>query len=153
MARACACIRSPAPFPKTPAARSRGSARWRPRARGLRRRRVVRPARRGFRPFRAPRTRAPAPDLNSSSRLDLKTAARYILRASKKHPMTDRTLNIAAAEPADPLTGRRVLFTAIVPATMVGLVWLLAFALTAGGFGMLDFILVRSEEHTSELQS
>jgi membrane glycosyltransferase len=74
--------------------------------------------------------------------LDLKTAARYIPPAHEKHPMTDRTLNIAAAEPADPLSFRRVLFTAIVVASMAGLIWLLAFALTAGGFGIVDFILV-----------
>src|SRR5688500_7562005 len=56
--------------------------------------------------------------------------------------MTDRTLAYAAATPADPLTGRRVFFTLTVLASMAGLIWLLAFALTAGGFGVIDFILV-----------
>ena len=56
--------------------------------------------------------------------------------------MTDRTLAYAAPTQADPLTGRRVFFTLIVAASMAGLVWLLAFALTAGGFGIVDFIVV-----------
>jgi len=43
---------------------------------------------------------------------------------------------------ADPLTGRRVFFALVVLTWMVGLTWLLAFALSAGGFGILDFILV-----------
>jgi membrane glycosyltransferase len=55
--------------------------------------------------------------------------------------MTDRTLPYAAA-PADPLTGRRIFFTLIVLASMAGLVWLLSFALSAGSFGILDFVLV-----------
>ena len=33
-------------------------------------------------------------------------------------------------------------FTLIVLASMAGLIWLLAFALTAGGFGVIDLILV-----------
>jgi membrane glycosyltransferase len=45
-------------------------------------------------------------------------------------------------ETGDPLTGRRILFALIVLASMVGLIWLLAFALSAGGFGVVDFILV-----------
>jgi membrane glycosyltransferase len=48
----------------------------------------------------------------------------------------------ATAPSADPLTGRRIFFTATVLASMVGLVWLLSFALSAGGFGVMDFILV-----------
>src|SRR5215216_7206452 len=56
--------------------------------------------------------------------------------------MTDRTLPSYATAPADPLTGRRIFFTLIVLASMVGLTWLLSFALSAGGFGVVDFILV-----------
>jgi membrane glycosyltransferase len=48
----------------------------------------------------------------------------------------------AAAAPSDPLTRRRVFFTAVVLASMVGLIWLLSVALSAGGFGALDFVLV-----------
>ena len=47
-----------------------------------------------------------------------------------------------AATPADPLTGRRIFFALIVLASMAGLIWLLSFALSAGGFGVVDFILV-----------
>src|SRR5438552_2109879 len=56
--------------------------------------------------------------------------------------MSDSTLNYALTAPADSLTGRRVFFTLVVLASMVGLIWLLAFALSAGGFGVIDFILV-----------
>jgi membrane glycosyltransferase len=56
--------------------------------------------------------------------------------------MTDRTMTDYVTAPADPLTGRRVFFTLIVLASMVGLVWLLSFALSAGGFGAVDFVLV-----------
>jgi membrane glycosyltransferase len=57
--------------------------------------------------------------------------------------MSDRTLpDYAVTAPADPLTSRRIFFVAVVLASMVGLVWLLAFALSAGGFGVIDFILV-----------
>src|SRR5262245_24136375 len=57
--------------------------------------------------------------------------------------MTDRTMSAYATAPsADPLTGRRIFFTATVLASMVGLVWLLSFALSAGGFGVIDLILV-----------
>ena len=55
--------------------------------------------------------------------------------------MTDRTLDYAAT-PADPLAGRRIFFALIVLASMVGLIWLLSYALSAGGFGVIDFILV-----------
>ncbi len=48
----------------------------------------------------------------------------------------------AATAPADPLTRRRVVFMAVVLASMAGLIWLLSFALSAGGFGAVDFILV-----------
>src|SRR5947209_12572994 len=57
--------------------------------------------------------------------------------------MTESTLpDYAIAAQADPLTRRRVFFTLIVLASMAGLIWLLSFALTAGGFGVIDFILV-----------
>jgi membrane glycosyltransferase len=57
--------------------------------------------------------------------------------------MSDRTLpDYAVTAPADPLTSRRIFFVAVVLASMVGLVWLLSFALSAGGFGVIDFILV-----------
>jgi membrane glycosyltransferase len=57
--------------------------------------------------------------------------------------MSDRTLpDYAVTAPADPLTSRRIFFVAVVLASMVGLVWLLSFALSAGGFGVTDFILV-----------
>jgi membrane glycosyltransferase len=57
--------------------------------------------------------------------------------------MSDRTLpDYAVTAPADPLTSRRIFFAAVVLASMVGLVWLLSFALSAGGFGVTDFILV-----------
>src|SRR5215471_4941206 len=57
--------------------------------------------------------------------------------------MTESTLpDYAVTAPADPLTRRRVFFTLIVLASMVGLIWLLSFALSAGGFGVMDFILV-----------
>ncbi len=56
--------------------------------------------------------------------------------------MSERTLNAAVAPSADPLTGRRILFTVVVLASMAGLIWLLSFALSAGGFGVVDVILV-----------
>jgi membrane glycosyltransferase len=57
--------------------------------------------------------------------------------------MSDRTLpDYAVTAPADPLMSRRIFFVAVVLASMVGLVWLLSFALSAGGFGVTDFILV-----------
>jgi membrane glycosyltransferase len=57
--------------------------------------------------------------------------------------MSDRTLpDYAVTAPSDPLTSRRIFFVAVVLASMVGLVWLLSFALSAGGFGVIDFILV-----------
>ena len=39
------------------------------------------------------------------------------------------------------LTGRRFLFAALVVATIVAMVWLMGFALSAGGFGFTDLIL------------
>jgi membrane glycosyltransferase len=48
----------------------------------------------------------------------------------------------AMTAPADPLTRRRIVFTAVVLASMAGLIWLLSFALSAGGFGLLDLTLV-----------
>ena len=56
--------------------------------------------------------------------------------------MSERTLNIAATRPSDPLTARRVFFTLLVLASMAGLIWLLSFALSAGGLGVVDLILV-----------
>ena len=57
--------------------------------------------------------------------------------------MTESTLpDYAVPAQADPLTRRRIFFTLIVLASMVGLTWLLAYALTAGGFTAVDFILV-----------
>jgi membrane glycosyltransferase len=57
--------------------------------------------------------------------------------------MSDRTLpDYAVTAPADPLTLRRIFFAAVVLASMAGLVWLLSLALSAGGFGVIDFILV-----------
>src|SRR3954466_13523593 len=58
--------------------------------------------------------------------------------------MTESTLpDYAVPAQADPLTRRRrAFFTVTVLASMIGLIWLLAYALTAGGFTALDFILV-----------
>jgi len=57
--------------------------------------------------------------------------------------MTESTLpDYAVPAQADALTRRRIFFVLIVLASMVGLVWLLSYALTAGGFSALDFILV-----------
>jgi membrane glycosyltransferase len=39
------------------------------------------------------------------------------------------------------LTGRRVLFATLVIVTMAAMVWLMAFALSAGGFGIADLVL------------
>jgi membrane glycosyltransferase len=43
---------------------------------------------------------------------------------------------------AHPLAGRRIFFAGIVLASMIGLIWLLAFALSAGGLDVIDFVLV-----------
>src|ERR1700704_3336255 len=57
--------------------------------------------------------------------------------------MSESTLQgLALTAPENSLTGRRVFFALVVLASMVGLVWLLSFALAAGGFGVVDFILV-----------
>ena len=57
--------------------------------------------------------------------------------------MSESTLqSYALPAPENTLTGRRIFFCAVVLASMAGLVWLLAFALTAGGFGIVDFVLV-----------
>src|SRR5712671_4278356 len=57
--------------------------------------------------------------------------------------MSESTVqDLALTAPEDPLTGRRVFFALVVLASMVGLIWLLSFALSAGGFGVIDFILV-----------
>jgi membrane glycosyltransferase len=50
--------------------------------------------------------------------------------------------DFAVTAPGDPLTRRRLLFTAVVLASMIGLVWLLAVALSAGGFDTLDLVIV-----------
>src|SRR5687767_10922453 len=170
MARACARTRSPAPSPKTPAAPCHGSARLRRRARGPCRpaEQAVRP---GFRPCRAPHTRAPAPVQGLlppiDPELDLTPSRPLYPARPEKAPMTLVSDSSEAARPresgdpvlaadlaldsclrgneregSDPLTGRRVFFTLTVLASMAGLIWLLAFALTAGGFGVIDFILV-----------
>jgi membrane glycosyltransferase len=46
------------------------------------------------------------------------------------------------AEPSQALLYRRVLFSAVVAATMIGLLWLLAAALSAGGLGPFDIVLL-----------
>ena len=57
--------------------------------------------------------------------------------------MSDSALpDYAVTAPADPLMRRRAVFTAVVLASMAGLIWLLSFALSAGGFGLVEFILV-----------
>src|SRR5258708_26920766 len=57
--------------------------------------------------------------------------------------MSDSTLQgLALTAPENSLTGRRVFFTLVVLASMMGLIALLSFALSAGGFGVIDFILV-----------
>src|SRR5215218_1119003 len=58
--------------------------------------------------------------------------------------MIDQSLCGAVARVASPalLTRRRMLFCALVGATMAGLIWLLTVALSAGGFGTVDLILV-----------
>src|SRR4051812_22767479 len=111
---------------------------------------AAQPARHGFRPCRAPHTRAPAPVLNRcpppTNPIGLLNRAPAIPAAARKStptPMTESTLpDYAIPARADPLTRRRLFFTLIVLASMAGLIWLLSFALTAGGFGVLDFILV-----------
>src|ERR1044072_4422465 len=58
------------------------------------------------------------------------------------HSALDSRLRGNEREGSDPLTRRRIFFTVIVLASMVGLTWLLAYALTAGGFTVVDFVLV-----------
>src|SRR3954471_6139178 len=57
--------------------------------------------------------------------------------------MVDQSLrdDIALAASAL-LTRRRMLFCALVGATMAALIWLLVVALSAGGFGTIDLLLV-----------
>jgi membrane glycosyltransferase len=57
--------------------------------------------------------------------------------------MVDQSLrdDIALAAPAL-LTRRRMLFCVLVGATMAALIWLLVVALSAGGFGTIDLLLV-----------
>ncbi len=57
--------------------------------------------------------------------------------------MTESALpDYALTAQPDPLARRRLFFTLIVLASMAGLISLLAYALTAGGFTALDFVLV-----------
>src|ERR1700752_3630560 len=149
MARACGRIRSQAPARKTPAARSPGSRRWQRRARGPHPAWAARRCRRGFPPCPGRHTRAPVPVLSFrppvSPDWTSKPRPLYPLRPGKapRPPMTESTLpDYAVPAQADPLTRRRLFFTLIVLASMAGLIWLLAYALTAGGFTVVDFILV-----------
>jgi membrane glycosyltransferase len=58
--------------------------------------------------------------------------------------MLERSLgdDVLTGAPPALLTLRRVLFFMLVALSIVGLVWLLAVALSAGGFGAADFVLV-----------
>ncbi|HMK78964.1 MAG TPA: glucans biosynthesis glucosyltransferase MdoH [Xanthobacteraceae bacterium] len=57
--------------------------------------------------------------------------------------MSESTLQgYALPAPENTLTGRRIFFTLVVLVSMVALTWLLAFALSVGGFGVIDCILV-----------
>ena len=57
--------------------------------------------------------------------------------------MLERTLpDEAVTAPPAPLAPRRVLFFALVGLTIAALGWLLVVALSAGGFGVLDLVLV-----------
>ena len=58
--------------------------------------------------------------------------------------MVDQSLrdDVVVAAPPASLTRRRLLFCALVGATMAGLIWLLAVALSAGGFGAVDLVLL-----------
>ena len=57
-------------------------------------------------------------------------------RDSASHRRAVRRAGRSADAPAP------LFFALVVLASMVGLIWLLAFALSAGGFGVVDFILV-----------
>jgi membrane glycosyltransferase len=52
------------------------------------------------------------------------------------------TAMTAAAVCAPSLTPRRVLFSTLVLATMAGLMWLMTVALSAGGLGLIDLVLL-----------
>jgi membrane glycosyltransferase len=56
--------------------------------------------------------------------------------------MVDVTLRADTAVAPPALTARRLLFAAVVLASMAGLLWLAATALSAGGFGTVDLVLV-----------
>jgi len=58
--------------------------------------------------------------------------------------MSEQSLrdDVLLAAPAAPLTLRRLLFAALVSATIAGMIWLLVVALSAGGFGVVDLVLV-----------
>src|SRR5262249_22876508 len=60
------------------------------------------------------------------------------------NPLLDRLdrLDVATAAPESSLVGRRALFFALVAATMAGLPWLLAAALSAGGLDAFDLTLL-----------
>src|SRR3954453_4220137 len=149
MARACGRTRFQAPVRKRGASRCRGSGHWRLRGRAPRRHLAAGWSRRGFRPCPARHTRAPAPVLNRrppvSPDWTSKLRPLYPLRSGKapQTAMTESTLpDYAVPAQAAPLTRRRAFFTVIVLASMIGLIWLLSYALTAGGFTALDFVLV-----------
>ena len=116
----------------------------------LARRRAARPARRGFRPCPARHTRAPAPVRSFRHLLAPiglpEPPPAISCCGPKKHPDPDdrthasRLRRPAPADPARPAAASSS--PLIVLASMVGLIWLLSFALSAGGFGVVDFILV-----------
>ena len=56
--------------------------------------------------------------------------------------MLERTAPDEALAATSPPTRRRVVFFTLVGLSMVGLAWLLAAALSAGGLGPADFLLV-----------
>ena len=70
-------------------------------------------------------------------------ARRPLYPARPEKAPNDRTHHrLRRRAAADPLAGRRIFFALIVLASMAGLIWLLSYALSAGGFGVVDFILV-----------
>ena len=59
-------------------------------------------------------------------------------------PMLDRSApdSLLTQNPSEPLVWRQTLFFASVGLTMAGLIWLAVFALSPGGFGLVDLVLV-----------
>jgi membrane glycosyltransferase len=59
-------------------------------------------------------------------------------------PMLDRSApdSLLTQNPSEPLIWRQTLFFASVGLTMAGLIWLAVFALSPGGFGLVDLVLV-----------